>query len=124
MSSWGLLIACQGLVLDGPAGVIGFRPRWQPEDHRSFFTAPEGWGLFIQERTATAQTEEIQVRHGRLSVGELVFETSRAPRRRAAITVNGKAVSGSVTVEGNEVRVKLPRRAIVEEGQALRVVLS
>ena len=43
MSSWGLLIAAQGLVLDGPAGILGFKPNWHPEDHRSFFTAPEGW---------------------------------------------------------------------------------
>ena len=50
MSSWSLLIASQGPVLDGPKGILGFKPKWQPEDHRSFYTAPEGWGLFIQQR--------------------------------------------------------------------------
>ena len=44
MSSWSLLIACQGLVLEGPQGMLGFKPKWQPEDHRSFFTAAGGLG--------------------------------------------------------------------------------
>ena len=52
MSSWSLLIASQGLVLEGPKGILGFKPHWQPEDHRSFYTAPEGWGLFVQQRKA------------------------------------------------------------------------
>jgi uncharacterized protein (DUF608 family) len=123
MSSWGLLIACQGLVLDGPAGIFGFKPRWQPEDHRSFFTAPEGWGLFIQERTGAAQTEEIQVRHGRLEIEELVFETSEAPGR-VRVLIGGKTTEARMTVTDGEVRVKLGKRTTVEEGSAVRVTLS
>ncbi|MBN1343922.1 MAG: glucosylceramidase, partial [Phycisphaerae bacterium] len=45
MSIWSMLTACQGFVHDGPAGVIGFAPVWRAEDHVSFFTAAEGWGL-------------------------------------------------------------------------------
>ena len=53
MSSWSLLIASQGLVLDGPQGVLGFKPRWQPEDHRSFYTAPrDGDSSFSKARRA------------------------------------------------------------------------
>ena len=80
MSSWSLLIASQGLVLEGPKGILGFKPRWQPEDHRSFFTAPEGWGLFVQQRKPGEQTARIEVRHGRLKVRELVFELPQARR--------------------------------------------
>jgi len=124
MSSWGLLIASQGLVLDGPAGVIGFKPRWQPEDHRSFFTAPEGWGLFTQQRTATTQTEEIQVRHGRLSVQELVFEFGGKAPTKARVTVDGKPTKASMAVDGGEVRVRLADRTTVQEGSSITVVLT
>ena len=89
MSSWSLLLASQGLVLDGPAGVIGFRPRWQAHDHRSFFTAPEGWGLFVQTRDGRYQTEAIQVRHGQVLVQQLVFElpegVSRSRDRKSVV---------------------------------------
>jgi len=124
MSSWGLLIACQGLILDGPAGILGFKPRWQPEDHRSFFTAPEGWGLFIQECTDARQVYEIQVRHGRLSVQELVFEAYNKAPTRANVTIGGKLVKATPEGDAYEVHVKLPERMTVEEGNAIRVVLS
>lgn len=124
MSSWGLLIACQGLVLDGPAGVIGFKPRWQPDDHRSFFTAPEGWGLFVQHRTKDAQTEEIQVRHGELSVQELVFECGAKSPTQVQVTVGGKEVLAVPKVQSEEVRVRLVQRITVPEGQAIRVILK
>ncbi len=81
MSSWSLLIASQGLVLEGPKGLLGFKPHWQPEDHRSLFTAPEGWGLFVQQRKDKEQTERIEVRHGRLRVKELVFALPQGRRR-------------------------------------------
>ncbi len=125
MSSWGLLIASQGLVLDGPAGVLGFKPNWQPEDHRSFFTAPEGWGLFIQTRTAKSQTAEIQVRHGKLAVQELVFEVPESMTNpKAAVTIAGKPVKAAVAKSGNEVRVRLAQRVVIPEGSAITVVLT
>ncbi|MBM3499116.1 MAG: hypothetical protein FJX74_10650 [Armatimonadetes bacterium] len=124
MSSWGLLIACQGLVLDGPTGVIGFIPRWQPENHRSFFTAPEAWGLFIQECTEARQTCEIQVRHGRLSVEELVFRAYDKAPTRATVTIGGKPVRATPEGDAFEVHVKLAERVVVEEGEAIQVVLT
>ncbi|MFH1265344.1 MAG: GH116 family glycosyl-hydrolase, partial [Planctomycetota bacterium] len=36
MSVWSMLTAAQGYVYDGPAGRIGFKPVWQPDDHASF----------------------------------------------------------------------------------------
>ena len=55
MSAWSLLVACQGLLLEGPRGLLGFRPKWQPEDHRSFFNTAESWGLFVQAGRATSK---------------------------------------------------------------------
>ena len=77
MSSWSLLIACQGLVLEGPRGLLGFKPNWQPEDHRSFFTAPEGWGLFVQRREP-GQPDR----------------ADRSPARPAAVCGTGVRVAG------------------------------
>ena len=125
MSSWSLLIACQGLVLDGPAGILGFKPNWQPEDHRSFFTAPEGWGLFIQTRRGGAQTDEIQVRHGRITVQELVFEAPRGTAQpKVKVTIGKAAANASVAVSGSEIRVALAQPTTVTEGTAIQVVIS
>lgn len=122
MSSWSLLIACQGLVLEGPRGVLGFRPKWQPEDHRSFFTAPEAWGLFIQRRESNRQTERIEVRHGKLRVRELVFELpAGAAAAQATLTVSGRAVLATVRRDGNDFRLALANELTAAEGDTLEL---
>lgn len=125
MSSWSLLIAAQGLTLDGPRGVLGFRPRWQAADHRSFFTASEGWGLFIQRREAGRQTERIEVRHGRLPVRELVFELPDGTgSTTAALTVAGRSVPTTLRRDGAIVRVVLENEALAVAGDAVEVTLT
>ena len=124
MSSWSLLIACQGLVLEGPKGILGFKPNWRPEDHRSFFTAPEGWGLFVQRRQDRKQTERIEVRHGRLRLRELVFALPAAMKVSATVTIGGQPVAAEIRQTGTEVQLTLAREAVVTEGSAVEVTLS
>ncbi len=125
MSSWGLLIAAQGLVLDGPAGIIGLKPRWQPEDHRSFFTAPEGWGLFVQKRDGNRQTERIELRHGKLRVSRLLFELpAEAGEPSGAVTVSGVTVPCEVKRDGRQVMLELGEAQIVAEPGVLEVELG
>ena len=126
MSSWSLLTACQGSIIDGPAGVIGFKPRWQADDHRSFFTAPEGWGLFVQTATDGEQTEEIQVRHGKLEVRELVFELPTGVRVAdvsARLGDKPLAINNGAQTD-RELRITLSARTTVPEGQSLRVTIA
>ncbi len=122
LSGWSLLIACQGQLLDGPAGLLGFKPRWQPADHRSFFTAPEGWGLFIQQRDGAVQRERIEVRHGRLRLRTLVFELpDAAGDPEAVVRLGAKAVPAAAHRSGLEIRLDLPETLEVAEGQAVEV---
>jgi uncharacterized protein (DUF608 family) len=124
MSSWSLLLACQGLILEGPAGRLGFQPRWQPENHRSFFTAPEGWGLFVQQREGNTQTDRIEVRSGRLRVRELTFAVlweARPPT--AEVRVGERAVPFTLQQEGSTVRLTLNDWLEVPEGAVLEVTL-
>jgi non-lysosomal glucosylceramidase len=123
MSSWSLLIASQGLVLEGPKGILGFKPNWQPDDHRSFFTAPEGWGLFIQRRESGQQTERIEVRHGQLRLRELVFELPGTATATAAVTIAGRPIATVPRQVGSEIRLVLKEETVVPEGSAVDVVL-
>jgi uncharacterized protein (DUF608 family) len=124
MSSWSLLIACQGLVLEGPKGILGFKPHWQPEDHRSFYTAPEGWGLFVQQRKAGEQTERIEVRHGRLRLAELVFELPKDVEATATVTIAGQPIAATLRRAGAEVRLALEKEMVVLEGTSVEVRLQ
>ncbi len=116
MSIWSVLLACQGFIYDGPAGIIGFAPIWRPQNHRSFFTGAQGWGVFTQHRSPKRnpyqQSETIEVRYGSLKVNELIFALPRtkvdtkthtnsntrthitdAIRNRKEISANGTVVS-------------------------------
>jgi uncharacterized protein (DUF608 family) len=124
MSSWSLLLACQGQVLDGPQGLLGFKPRWRPEDHRSFYTAPEGWGLFVQRRGERHQTERIEVRQGQLRLKELVFELpAGADRAAAQAMVAGRAVQLAARQDGREIRLTFEQPCVASEGEAIEITL-
>jgi len=125
MSSWGLLIASQGQVVDGPRGLLGFRPRWQPADHRSFFTAPEGWGLFSQQRAAQTQSERIEVRYGQLRLRELVFALpATGLQPKATVTAGGQPVPVTVTATGADVRLTAAAPFVVPAGSDVRVEMG
>jgi uncharacterized protein (DUF608 family) len=124
MSSWSLLVASQGLVLEGPLGVIGFKPMWQPEDHRSFFTAPEAWGLFVQQRKENCQIERIEVRYGRMRVRELVFSLENDKPATAVVRLGDRQLIAEVRQSGRDVRLALKEYAEFGEGETLQVELS
>ncbi len=135
MSAWSLLLAAQGFVYDGPAGRIGFRPVWRPEEHTSFFCGAEGFGVFTQRRSAGQQSEEVALRRGWLVVRSLVFELppeARAVRcsvelRRFPSGAKSPAATplpARVQVERGQATVELQSPAIVEAGSALAVVFG
>jgi len=125
LSSWSLLLACQGYVYDGPAGVIGFKPVWQPEDHASMFTAAEGWGLFTQGRAGKRQTEQIKVVEGRVRIATLVFQLPpQAVAKSVEVQLAGRKIPARPAVPGNELRLTLEQPVVVESGSALQVTIG
>ena len=125
MDSWSILIAAQGLILDGPTGLLGFKPNWKPEDHRSFFTAPEGWGLFVQTRKPGVQTDRVEVRNGKVRLHELVFALpAKAGDAKASLFIGGQPVSAKMTRAGDEVRLQLAKPVVVAEGSFADVTLT
>jgi hypothetical protein len=122
MSVWSMLLASQGYVYDGPAGHIGFKPVWQPENHASFFTAAEGWGLFRQIRVANLQTEQIDVRYGRLRLNSLAFELpAGADPGQLSVRLADVEIPATFAAVENEVRVTLKRPVSVDPQNALTV---
>ncbi len=125
MSVWSLLLACQGFIYDGPNGKIGFKPVWKPEDHRSFFTAAEGWGIFHQKKCGNAQKEEIELRYGRLDLKSLVFDLLPGVRfHKAVVTIDGKVQKSESLLDGNECKINLARTTTLNKGGILRVEIN
>jgi len=120
MSNWSVLLACQGFVYDGPAGLIGFKPVWRPEDHKSFFTAAEGWGVFAQRRRGNTQTERIEIRYGQLRVKSLLFRIpAKTDSVRMTVSYNKQEIPATHKIDRGEVTVILDRVIEVRAGQTL-----
>jgi hypothetical protein len=122
MSIWSMLLACQGFIYDGPAGVIGFKPLWRPEDHVSFFTAAEGWGIFSQKRSDRAQTEQIEINYGSLKVKELLFELPEGAKPvEVTVLANNQKTALSFTLDRTALQLTFDKPIVLEAGSVLKV---
>ena len=126
MSGWSILLACQGFIYDGPAGVIGFKPVWKPEGHRSMFTSAEGWGVFTQKRNGKEQSEKIELRYGQLELASLEFELpteKQVANEPIKIKINNQSITGRLNRKGTTASIVLDQRQTIQTGQTLEVKL-
>jgi hypothetical protein len=122
MSSWSLLLACQGFQYNGPAASIGFQPVWQPDAHTSFFTAAEGWGVYDRRRDVDRQVDRLDLRYGRLPLRRLVLGVPATARADAAVVrQDGVVVDASAQREGERLHISFAEPVVIEAGQALQV---
>lgn len=122
MSSWSLLLACQGFIYDGPAGKMGFAPVWRPEEHVSFFTGAGAWGILRQIRHANRQVNQIEVRWGQLPLK--VFVTTLPPGAAsdsAECRLGDRHIPIQVTARGDRIECHFAERVVLRAGEKLTV---
>ncbi|MFT6443127.1 MAG: hypothetical protein ACJASM_002686, partial [Salibacteraceae bacterium] len=121
MSSWSALLALQGFIYAGPKQTIGFKPKWQPADHASFFTTSKAWGLFTQSQTQSLQTADIAVKFGDAQIKNIVLA---APDENTGSNITVKADGIEQVIEnskqdGNTITIHLKSACEVEAGYTL-----
>jgi non-lysosomal glucosylceramidase len=122
LACWGCLIALSGFVYDGPAGRLGFTPRWQADNFRAFFTAALGWGTLEQTRARQSQSNHIHVKHGEVRLRELVFELPReAHAATAHVELAGQRLDAQLPTSGSRMAAVLAKPIDVRAGQTLSV---
>ncbi len=125
MSVWSMLLASQGFLYDGPAGVIGFNPKWQPNDHRSFFTGAEGWGVYSQKLSGGKLKCEIDVRWGSVALRQVRIGLPTGKRVQSVKGSLGEVgLACNFEVGVGIATVDLPAMTDVAAGQKLIVVLD
>jgi non-lysosomal glucosylceramidase len=123
MASWALLEAASGYRYDAGRAQIGFAPVLAPENYRAPFVARDGWGTFTQRVTDGTQRETISPVWGSLTVKVLHFWPQDVVHS-AVVTVDGEAVSATLSQTDGEATITLARPIILRAGQALVVALS
>jgi uncharacterized protein (DUF608 family) len=125
LASWGCLLALAGYHYDGPAGRLGFAPRWQADDFQAFFSAAEGWGSLGQRRQERAQEDRIAVKHGQVRLRQLVVEVpAEAKDVRAHVTLGERELKAETSKDGARVTLTLAAPSVVSAGQTLTARLT
>lgn len=125
LACWGCLIALSGFVYDGPAGRLGFAPRWQAENFRAFFTGAAGWGTLEQMRQSNSQTNRIIVKHGEVRLHEFFTElpaTAQSPHVR--VEWDGQSPSAQLRQARRRTELVFAQPITVGAGQTLSVTFT
>lgn len=125
MSVWSVLLACQGFIYDGPNQHIGFVPVWQPDNHTSFFTAAEGWGVYRQTRDGNQQKHTLDIRYGQLRVK--TFEGAVPPGitpKKVRCVVENREVPCTLRLEEGRFSCILDESVPVQQGQILEIQVN
>jgi non-lysosomal glucosylceramidase len=125
LSVWSMLLACQRVLLDGPQGMLGFDPVWKPEDHVSYFTAPNSWGVFSQRREGGEQREKIELAWGTLRLRQLIFMLpENAKPEMVAVRIAGNAIAAAQNLQGNRLQINLSKEVALQTGEVLEVAIT
>ncbi|MCW8132260.1 MAG: hypothetical protein KIS92_18070 [Planctomycetota bacterium] len=125
MASWSLVTALGGFSYSAVEGRIGFAPKVNAENFRSFFSLDAGWGVYAQKSSAKKFSASIEAGYGRVELKALDLAppktlAGKAPRA----SVNGKAVGASAEATDAGVRVTLETPVALNAGEKLDVVFG
>jgi uncharacterized protein (DUF608 family) len=116
LASWGCLLNLCAFRHDGPAGRLGFAPRWQADNFKAFFTTAEAWGTLGQKRSGRTQVNFVNRRHGRLRLRELTFEVpERAIVRQTKLSVGASEVRCHTRQQGSEITLTILEQILLDE---------
>jgi non-lysosomal glucosylceramidase len=125
MASWGLLTALSGYEFDASRDRIGFAPRFQAEDFRTFWSLDSGWGSYAQRLPdkGNGGEFELSVLYGELLLRELHLGTTQEVRS-ARLTVDGDPVSATFAADGTGWTVLFGEALPLKAGQTLKVITN
>jgi len=128
MSSWSLLLAAQGYDCDGPNAYLAFDPKLSSDDHRSFFSVPQGWGRFEQQRYPQQQTDRLTVLGGQCKLKQLrlglpEISKTKTPDR-CTVRLNDRDLVADVAYEQASVLITLNAPVAIQAGEMITVMLE
>ena len=111
MSSWSLILALTGFKYSAPEARIGFGPKINAEDFKTFFSTGSAWGQYSQKLDGKAIDVQLDVLHGELPVKTLSvsWPKGEAPKNvKVEAAVGDNPVKATATTDGSGVVVSLP----------------
>lgn len=123
MASWSVLLAAQGYSYCGPDMSLGFEPVASPDDHASFFTGAQGWGLFTQRRAHQKQINTLKLEYGVLDLKTLTLHPPQMAES-VQVRVNGRDAKFASSASEDGVQITPVEPLTLKAGDEVRVVLA
>lgn len=120
MASWALIAALSGYEFDVPHGRIGFAPRFQAHDFRTFWSLDSGWGSYAQQVSDSGAQVELSVAYGELVFRELHLGSIETVRT-ASVTVDGHEIAATLSAEEQGWTALFDEEVVLKPGQVLQV---
>lgn len=123
LAVWSILLAYQGFEYDGPNKKIAFYPSLEEQQHRSFFSASEGWGVFEKNEKSSFQENKIKLSYGSLNLKEFSVEV---PSGKKAKTVVDQKTNKKLNFKqvGNKVNIVFSKDKTIAKGEELFLKVS
>lgn len=122
LSVWSALLALQGFHYDGPKGEIAFRPVLTPEDHASFFTAAEAYGLYSQKRSGRQLNAELNIAEGEVSLKHVILNAGEGKQAKSAqVKLGGRTLTAQLDVNGSDLRLAFSSPITLQADQPLEI---
>ena len=116
-----MLLAAGGVAYHAGKRTLAFRPRYQPDACKLFFTAATGWGSLEQRRQSATQHNRITVRHGRVELSQLTLERQDDAPTTTTVRLNNRDVETEITRTGMTVTLKFANKMTINNGDTLSV---
>jgi hypothetical protein len=119
MSSWALLLALSGYRYDGVTQEMGFGPRINEKNFRSFWSCGSGWGTFSLRQENEATTARLELMRGRLDLKTMTLDVVSSPEATPRALVHGKSFPVAYSREGKRLKFELDVR--LNERESLEI---
>lgn len=124
MASYATFLACGGFEYDGPAGSIGFAPRWNAGDFKTAFTAAEGWGSFSQKQNRKTMSASLELKSGRLKLKTLALVPPEGCESvDVEASLGGQPLPATLKREAGRAHIVFSQPLTISAGESLVVKL-
>ena len=127
LASWSVLTALSGYQFDMPNKALGFAPRWNAENWRSFWSTDSGWGTMSQRVTQKegVQSAEVTLRVAFGSLPLATLSLGNLPKGGQLVAcLDGERVDASGAAPEGCLTVSFAEELSIQAGQALTIRLT
>lgn len=124
MSSWALLLALSGYEYDGRDFTIGFKPKINISNFKSFFSTTCGWGVFSQEISKNSFKVNILGLYGRIKIKDISLEIPKGFSTGISVRLVKNEEERVLKARLEENTVKLEETIELKEGEMMEMLIS